>query len=118
MQKIAHTHLILEKLLDIEKWPNWPFCKGHSKAKWSKKFHFESESTPLTRESFNEMLAIAWPLISKKDTHLRSALKVSERLSLTAISCDRFVFFTLVFVHLVDNIANILSLSIIANCKV
>ena len=77
----------------------------------------KSHSTPLTRESFNEMLAIAWPLISKKDTHLRSALKVSERLSVTAISCDRFVFFTLVFVHLVDNIANILSLSIIANCK-
>ena len=22
--------------LDVEKWQNWPFCKGHSKAKWWK----------------------------------------------------------------------------------
>ena len=27
----------------LEKWQNWSFCKGHSKAKWSKKIYFESE---------------------------------------------------------------------------
>ena len=30
----SKTHLILEKWLDVEKWQNWPFWKGHSKAKW------------------------------------------------------------------------------------
>ena len=33
-QNCSKTHLILEKCLDVEKWQNWPFCKGHSKAKW------------------------------------------------------------------------------------
>ena len=32
-QNCSKTHLILEKCLDVEKWQNWPFCKGHSKAK-------------------------------------------------------------------------------------
>ena len=37
----------------------------------------------LTRESFNEILAMFCLLTSKKDTHLSSALKASERLSVT-----------------------------------
>ena len=28
--------LNFKKWLDVEKWKNWPFCKGQSKAKWSK----------------------------------------------------------------------------------
>ena len=37
----------------------------------------------LSRESFNEILAIVSPLISKQDTHLRMAIAPSERLSVT-----------------------------------
>ena len=33
-RKLLKTHFILEKWLDVEKWQNWPFSKGHSKAKW------------------------------------------------------------------------------------
>ena len=32
-EKCSKTQLILEKCLDVEKWKNWRFCKGHSKAK-------------------------------------------------------------------------------------
>ena len=28
-ENCSKTHLILEKWLDVEKWQNWPFCKGH-----------------------------------------------------------------------------------------
>ena len=42
-ENCSKTHFILEKLLDIEKWQNWPFCKRQSKAKWSKKVYFKSE---------------------------------------------------------------------------
>ena len=37
----------------------------------------------LNRESFNEILAMVSPLISKQDTHLRMAITSSERLSIT-----------------------------------
>ncbi len=37
----------------------------------------------LSREALNEILALVGPSISKQDTHLRSAIKPSERLSIT-----------------------------------
>ena len=37
----------------------------------------------LDRDTFEEVLTIICPLIEKKDTHLRSALKPIERLSVT-----------------------------------
>ena len=27
----------------VGKWQNWPFCRGHSKARWSKNVYLESE---------------------------------------------------------------------------
>ena len=40
-RKLLKNTLSIRKI--TEKWQNWPFCKGHSKAMWSKKVNFESE---------------------------------------------------------------------------
>ncbi len=37
----------------------------------------------MNRESFDELLAMVYPLIIKKDTHLRMSIKPSKRLSVT-----------------------------------
>ena len=42
-KKRSNTNLIFERWHAFEKWKNWPFCKGYSKAKSSKQTYLVAE---------------------------------------------------------------------------